>query len=84
MSDNVAVEYLVDDPADVFKNISVRYEELIRSGGVCNVEIVTAGAIELGVDAIEGEGDLGVDIGAERVFGPGGVDLDILPMMYTE
>ena len=71
----VVVEDLSHDLLDVLKNVSPVHEVLVESGGIRDVEIIAAGAVIFGVHTVEGVGDLGVYIGADRLLGPCGVDL---------
>ena len=71
----VVVENLIHDVADIFEHIPVLDKGLVELGRGSDVEIIAPAAVPFGIDAVEGKGDLGVDVGPERLFGPGGIDL---------
>ena len=72
---DVAVEYLVDYPADIAEDIPAVDIRLIVGGGVCDIEVIASAAVILRVNSIERKGNLGVYVRPERILGPGGVDL---------
>ena len=73
-ADNVVVENLVRDAADVVVDLAAVDKILVDGGVVGDVKIVAAAAVVLGVDAVERKGDLREDIGADGAFRPGGID----------
>ena len=72
---DVVGEYLVHDPADIFKNITSGDEGLVDGGGVCDVKIESAATVIFRVYTVQSEGQLCQNIRPESVFGPSGIDL---------
>ena len=75
LPDNIFVEDVVHDVADIGENIPAVDIGLIVPGGIGDVEIVALAAVPFGVKPVERIGDLRVDIGAQRILRPGGIDL---------
>ena len=75
VTDDIVIEDLVDQAADIFKNIPSVDEGLIDPRVIRDIKIITERRIIFGIDTIKSEGNLRKDICAERAFGPGGVDL---------
>jgi len=48
----IIVEYLVGNAGNIVEYISVFYKALVYGGGVCNVEIISAGAVVFGVYSV--------------------------------
>ena len=72
---DVVVEDIVHDLADVLEHIAAGDVGLIPLGGAGDVEIVALAAVELRIHPVQGEGDLGHDVGPQRRLRPGGVQL---------
>ena len=49
----IFVEQLIDQPADVFKDVAAAHIVLVELRAVGDVEIVAAAAVPFGVDAVE-------------------------------
>ena len=89
-SHHVGIEDVVHNVADRVVDLPTGDEGLVKLGGVGDVEIVALTAVPLGVIAVEGIGDLGIDVGAHGRLGPGGIDLaggyvlDIVGEIYVD
>ena len=60
---------------DVVEYLAPLNEGLIDRGRIRDIKIIPARAVEFGINAVEREGHLSVDISAKCILGPGGVDL---------
>ena len=72
---DVVVENIVHDLTDVLKYIAAGDIGLIPLRGAGDVKVIAPAAVILRVDPVEGEGDLGHDIGPQRRLRPGRVQL---------
>ena len=71
---DVGVEDVVGQPGHDLKHRPSVDVILVVAGGVGDVEPVSLAGVPLGVDAVQSQRDLAVDVGAESLFGPCGVD----------
>ena len=74
-SAHVRVENVVGDALHHVKNRAAVHKVLVVTGGVGDVEAVPFAGVPFGVNAVEGQADLGVDVGPKGLLRPGGVHL---------
>ena len=74
LADDVVIENIIHDAADVVKHIAALHIGLIVLRGIGHIKIISAAAIVFCKDAVERKGDLGENIGADGTFRPCGVN----------
>ena len=72
---HIGVENVVGDALHHVKNRAAVHKVLVVTGGVGDVEAVPLAGVPFGVNAVEGQADLGVDVGPKGLLRPGGVHL---------
>ena len=72
---DVGGEQLIHQIIYIFKGAPPLDEFLVVHGGGGDVEVVAPAGVVLGVHPIQGEGDLGQDVGPQGGLRPGGVNL---------
>ena len=74
LPDDVIVENIVDDFADILKDISPLHKGLVVLGGVGDLEIKSLAGIPFGIDSIECQRNLRVNIGTDGILRPGRIN----------
>ena len=72
---HIGVEDVVGDALHGLKDLPPVDVVLVVTGGVGDVEVVALAGVPLGEDAVQGQADLGVDVGPQRLLRPGGIHL---------
>lgn len=67
----IIIEDFVYYSADIFKDIPPFYKELVKGGRACYIKIVALAGIPFGIYAVQGEGNLAVNIGSYGRVRPG-------------
>ena len=75
LTDDVVVEDVVDDLADVLEDAPVGDEGLVELCRAGDVVVIAPRAVILRIDPVECKGDLREDVRADGTLRPGGVDL---------
>ena len=71
---HVSIEDIVGNALHHLEHVALVHIVLVEAGGIGDVEVVAAAGVPLGEDAVEGQADLGVDVGPQRLLGPGGAN----------
>ena len=74
LTHHIVVENLIDNLADVFKNLPTMDVLLVILGGRGDIEVIPPAPVPLRIDPVQGKGNLRQNVGPEGRVGPGGKD----------
>ena len=80
---HIAVKNIVHNFAYVFKNIAVFDELLVIACGGSYIKGISPAAVPFGINPVKSKSNLGIDIGTQGVFRPGGINFAGSDVFYV-